>query len=297
MATAVGVGTLVPVVAGTGLRSKDGGRKGSSSATCLASSRSGLLCSSISAPPFKRSRISSVKKHVVRSMAQDLAEQIKEMAAAEKRWESQVKEGKVKSLSAKEAGYAVDLSGYTLLDVRPSSEHNKAYVKTSVWIPIFDVNKSMDPGTVLSKFSNFTMGGWWSGSPLMKYNERFMPDVVAKIPKSANVIVACQKGLRSLAACEQLYKAGYRNLFWLNGGFDAAQEGDLEREGSVPFKFAGLGGVSEFLGWTDVQREAVSKEGLGYRVMLFARLMSVVLAADLLFIGAQQLMRVLQEMR
>ncbi len=32
---------------------------------------------------------------------------------------------------------------------------------------------------------------------------------------------------RSLAACEQLYKAGYRNLFWLNGGFDAAQEGVL----------------------------------------------------------------------
>lgn len=31
--------------------------------------------------------------------------------------------------------------------------------------------------------------------------------------------------LRSLAACEQLYKAGYRNLFWLNGGLDAVQEG------------------------------------------------------------------------
>ncbi len=30
-----------------------------------------------------------------------------------------------------------------------------------------------------------------------------------------------------MAACEQLYKAGYRNLFWLNGGFDAAQEGVL----------------------------------------------------------------------
>jgi hypothetical protein len=71
------------------------------------------------------------------------------------------------------------------------------------------------------------VGGWWSGLPLMKYNERFMPDVVAQIPKSANLIVGCQKGLRSLAACEQLYKAGYRNLYWLNGGFDAVQEGVL----------------------------------------------------------------------
>ncbi|KAL3696052.1 hypothetical protein R1sor_010128 [Riccia sorocarpa] len=297
MATSVGVRTLVSIAAGSGVQSRDGASKGPSFATCLASSRNGLRGSSISATPVRRSQISSVKEQVVRSMAQDLAEQIKEMAAAEKRWESQVKEGKVKSLSAKEAGYAIDLSGYTLLDVRPSTEHKKAYVKNSVWIPIFDENKSMDPGTLLSKVSNFAMGGWWSGSPLMKYNERFMPDVVAKIPKSANVILACQKGLRSLAACEQLYRAGYRNLYWLNGGFDAAQEGDLEKEGSVPFKFAGIGGVSEFLGWTDVQREAVAKEGFGYRAMLFARLMSVVLAADLVFLGSQQLMRVLQEMR
>jgi hypothetical protein len=57
--------------------------------------------------------------------AQDLAEQIKEMKAAEKRWESQVKEGKVKSLTAKEAGYAIQLSNYSFLDVRPSTEHSK----------------------------------------------------------------------------------------------------------------------------------------------------------------------------
>ncbi|BBN02385.1 hypothetical protein MPTK1_2g14910 [Marchantia polymorpha subsp. ruderalis] len=297
MATTVGVGSLHPVAAFRGVQSANG-TQGTSYSTSLGSSRSGFRGGSVSAsPPSLQQTRAPVQKQIIRAMASDLAAQMKEMAAAEKRWESQVKEGKVKSLSAKEAGYAVDLSGYTLLDVRPSSERNKAYVKNSVWIPIFDINKSLDPGTILSKVSNFAMGGWWSGSPLMKYNERFMPDVVAKIPKSANVIVSCQKGLRSLAACEQLYKAGYRNLFWLNGGFDAAQEGDLEREGPEPFKFAGLGGVSEFLGWTDVQREAVSKEGIGYRAMLFARLMSVVLAADLLFVGGQQLMSYLQEMR
>ncbi|CAM6121162.1 unnamed protein product [Calypogeia fissa] len=228
---------------------------------------------------------------------QDLAQQIKEMAAAEKRWESQIRDGKVKSLSPKEAGYAVDLSGYTLLDVRPTSERNKAYVKSSTWVPIFENNKNLDPGTLLNKFSNFTMGGWWSGSPLMDYNGRFMPDVVSKIPKSANVVVACQTGLRSLAACEQLYKAGYRNLYWLNGGFDAAEEGDLQREGTTSFKFAGLGGVSEFLGWTDVQREAAKKEGWGFRAMLFGRLMAVVLGVDLLFVGGQQLAQFIQGLR
>ncbi|KAH9568902.1 hypothetical protein CY35_03G103200 [Sphagnum magellanicum] len=229
--------------------------------------------------------------------AQDLAEQIKEMKAAEKRWESQVKEGKVKSLTAKEAGYAIQLSNYSFLDVRPSTEHSKVYVKDSIWIPIYDVDKSLDPGTLLKKLSNFSMGGWWSGLPLMKYNERFMPDVVAQIPKSANLIVGCQKGLRSLAACEQLYKAGYRNLYWLNGGFDAVQEGDLEKEGSQPFNFAGIGGMSEFLGWTDVQRAEAAKQGITYRALLFARLLGVILAVDLFFLGAQRLGHYFQQLR
>ena len=29
---------------------------------------------------------------------------------------------------------------------------------------------------------------------------------------------------RSLAACELLYNAGYRNLFWIQGGLEAAEE-------------------------------------------------------------------------
>lgn len=34
----------------------------------------------------------------------------------------------MKSLSPKEAGYAIQLNGYTLLDVRPSSERSKVRV-------------------------------------------------------------------------------------------------------------------------------------------------------------------------
>eukprot|EP00850_Spirogloea_muscicola_P025401 SM002974S11252 [mRNA] locus=s2974:113:1050:- [translate_table: standard] len=155
-------------------------------------------------------------------------------------------------MSAKEAGYAVSLGTHTLLDVRPTTEHDKARVKNSVWLPAFDVNRSMDPGTAFNKLSSFLMGiqpllplpsgrlladrawqtdcergtgRWWSGAPVTKPNERFMPDLVQRIPKSTSVIVACQKGLRSLAVCEQMYKAGYRNLYWLNGGFDATEEG------------------------------------------------------------------------
>ena len=39
----------------------------------------------------------------------------------------QVREGKVKALTPREAGYAIQLSNKTLLDVRPSTEHKKVH--------------------------------------------------------------------------------------------------------------------------------------------------------------------------
>ncbi|GJN21489.1 hypothetical protein PR202_gb08969 [Eleusine coracana subsp. coracana] len=76
----------------------------------------------------------------------------------------------------------------------------------------------------------------------------------------------------SLAACEQLYNAGFENLFWVQGGLEAAEEEDFEREGPQPFKLAAIGGVSEFFGWTDQQRAQAAKEGLGYRLLFTGRL-------------------------
>ncbi|XP_058102002.1 rhodanese-like domain-containing protein 11, chloroplastic [Magnolia sinica] len=223
--------------------------------------------------------------------------QMKEMAAARKRWESLIREEKVKVLTPKEAGYAIQLSNKTLLDVRPSTEHKKAWVKGSTWIPIFDVDDRLDVGAVSKKITNFVMGGWWSGIPMFAYDNRFMSKVEEKFPKDIDLIVACQKGLRSLAACEQLYNAGYKNLFWVQGGLEAAEEEDLGREGPQPFKFAGIGGVSEFLGWTDQQRVAAAKEGWGYRLVFSARLVGLILFADGLFLGAQQVGHFLQDLR
>eukprot|EP00262_Sarcandra_glabra_P009599 TRINITY_DN24032_c0_g1_i1.p1 TRINITY_DN24032_c0_g1~~TRINITY_DN24032_c0_g1_i1.p1 ORF type:complete len:295 (+),score=60.38 TRINITY_DN24032_c0_g1_i1:119-1003(+) len=239
--------------------------------------------------------------HAVIRMAADdeeeLTKQMKEMAAARKRWESLIREEKVKALTPKEAGYAIQLSNKTLLDVRPSTEHQKAWVKGSTWIPIFDVNNTYDVATVSKKITNFVMGGWWSGIPMLAYDNQFISKVEEKFPKDTDLIVACQKGLRSLAACEQLYNVGYKNLFWVQGGLEAAEEEDLEREGPQPFKLAGIGGVSEFLGWTDQQRVAAAKEGWGYRLVFSARLVGIFLLADLLFIGAQQVGHYLQDLR
>jgi hypothetical protein len=52
--------------------------------------------------------------------------------------------------------------------------------------------------------------------------------VQAQIPKDKGVIMGCQKGLRSLAAAEQLSRAGYARVAWINGGFDTARPGDLK---------------------------------------------------------------------
>ncbi|KNA16980.1 hypothetical protein SOVF_084550 [Spinacia oleracea] len=223
--------------------------------------------------------------------------QMKDMAAARKRWEALVREGKVKPLTPREAGYAIQLSGKTLLDVRPASERNKAWVKGSDWIPIFDVDDRLDAGTLSKKATNFVMGGWWSGVPTLSYNGWFLSKVEEEFPKDTDLIVACQKGLRSLAACEQLCNAGYKNVFWVQGGLEAAEEEDLQREGSQPFKFAGIGGLSEFLGWTDQQRAAAAKEGWQYRLVFSARMVGLFIAADAFYLTAQQVVRYLQQVR
>ncbi|PON85224.1 Rhodanese-like domain containing protein [Trema orientale] len=223
--------------------------------------------------------------------------QVKDMAAARKRWEALVRDEKVKVLTPREAGYAIQLSNKTLLDVRPSTERQRAWVKGSTWISIFDVDDSLDPGTLSRKLTTFVMGGWWSGAPTLSYDSQFLSKVQEKFPKDTDLIVACQKGLRSLAACELLYNAGYTNLFWVQGGLEAAEEEDLAIEGPQPLKFAGIGGMSEFLGWTDQQRVAAAKEGWGYRLLFSARLVGVFLIADALFLGAQRVSSYIQDLR
>ena len=50
---------------------------------------------------------------------------------------------------------------------------------------------------------------------------------------------------RSLAAAEQLSKAGYGQLAWINGGLDSAQKGDLDSERADDLRYGGIGGLSE----------------------------------------------------
>jgi hypothetical protein len=142
------------------------------------------------------------------------------------------------------------------------------------------------------------MGGWWLGGVHMKPNPDFMRDVRASVPSDAKVIVACQKGLRSLAAAEQLAKAGFGELAWINGGLDTASKGDLEIEGPMDdLRYGGIGGLSEIMGYTDVQREKrtggkkkkISESKLLDTLEPAVKVALVVLALDSLWFLASQL--------
>jgi rhodanese-related sulfurtransferase len=144
----------------------------------------------------------------------------------------------VQNVSAKEAGKLVK-EGWVLLDVRPPTETANAKLVGAVEVPLFVPDNDYSPAGFLKQATNFGMGGWWLGGTHMKPNTQFLAEVQASIPKDASVVVACQKGLRSLAACEQLSRAGYGPLAWINGGFDTAQPGDLQTKDGVDIRLGG----------------------------------------------------------
>ena len=72
---------------------------------------------------------------------------------------------------------------------------------------------------LIKQSTAFGMGGWWLGGRHMVSNKKFMEEVEAQVPKDAKVIVCCQKGLRSLMACEQMVRLGFTEVAWLSGGF------------------------------------------------------------------------------
>lgn len=211
------------------------------------------------------------------------------MEAAEKRWESQIREGRVKNVTCAAAGQMMK-EGWTLIDVRPQSEHRKASVDGGISVPVFVDEEDISFGALVKQSTALGMGGWWLGGGHMKPNPQFLKQVKDQIPTDgAKVIVACQKGLRSLAACEQLSRAGYNDIAWINGGFDAARKEDLPVVSAPSLQYGGIGGLSEFLGWTDAQRQNSKSEGFigGFQNVL--KLAALVLLLDGLWFGYDQL--------
>jgi rhodanese-related sulfurtransferase len=224
-------------------------------------------------------RVGTQTQHVCRAAG----DYTQDLVDAEQRWKNQLREGRVKSVNARTAG-DLQKDGWTVLDVRPPTEVAKAGVEGAVEVPLYIPEDEVSPGAFLKNATAFGMGGWWIGGGHMKPNPNFMRDIVAKVPKDAKIVLGCQKGLRSLAAAEQLSKAGYGQLAWINGGFDAAAPTDLPVKGASDLRFGGIGGLSEILGWTDVQKQATKSEGFlggGFTIIKFA--IVIVILDGLLF--------------
>jgi len=205
------------------------------------------------------------------------------MRAAQEKWQDNIRQGRVRNVMSKDIKDLV-ADGWTILDVRPVEETEVVSIKDAVAVPLFEVDDGIDPGSLLKQMSAFGMGGWWLGGSHMKPNQQFMSQVQAKIPKDAKVLVTCQKGLRSLAACEQLSKAGYQQLGWINGGLDTVKMGDVETVQEKDLRYAGIGGLSSLLGWTEVQQEA--KKGIVPEDIL--KVAAGLVALDLLVFAYEQ---------
>ncbi|PNH06535.1 Rhodanese-like domain-containing protein 11, chloroplastic, partial [Tetrabaena socialis] len=151
-------------------------------------------------------------------------------------------------------------------------------------VPVFLEDEEVSLSSLIKRASAFGMGGWWLGGSHMVPNDKFLSLVQAQVPTSARLVVGCQKGLRSLAACEQLSLAGYETLAWVNGGFDSCKSGEVRTEGDVDIRYAGIGGLSEAIGWTVVQQEQNKALGSADGVL---KVVGLILVADLMLFAGE----------
>jgi hypothetical protein len=78
----------------------------------------------------------------------------------------------------------------------PRPGGRQAGVQGATEVPVYVVDEDMSPALLLKKASNLGLGGWWLGGTHMKPNKGFIGAVQQKVPKDAQLIVSCQKGLR-----------------------------------------------------------------------------------------------------
>ncbi|KAM3287755.1 rhodanese-like domain-containing protein 10 [Capsicum chacoense] len=174
-----------------------------------------------------------------------------------------IQSGKVRPVLPKEAGTAMELEGYILLDIRPEWEREKACVSGSLHVPLFLKDMDSSPITLLKKWVHFGYIGLWTGQNFTVINDKFVKQVEQKIPDkdNAKVLVACGEGLRSLMAISKLHEGEYKNLAWLAGGFNRSSDNDFPAvEGPEKLQYATIGGVSYYFLQVLILLQAVGKE-------------------------------------
>lgn len=82
------------------------------------------------------------------------------------------------------------------------------------------------------------------------------------------------------------HRVGFSTIAWINGGFDTARPGDLPTKGGKDIRYGGIGGLSEVLGWTEVQRQSLNGGFMGGSTNVL-KVFAVILAIDLLWLGSE----------
>ncbi|KAK6120263.1 hypothetical protein DH2020_045954 [Rehmannia glutinosa] len=159
-----------------------------------------------------------------------------------------IQSGAITPIVPKDAASAMESQGYTLLDIRPQWEREKARVSGSLHVPLFVEDMDNGPITLLKKWVHFGYIGPWTGQYFTMINPGFVEQVEKLVPdKDCKVLVACGEGLRSLVAATKLYKGGYKKLGWLAGGFNKAADNDFPSvEGTEKLQYATIGGASYY---------------------------------------------------
>lgn len=186
----------------------------------------------------------------------------------------------VYEVTASEARQLQRSNGVTLLDVRPEHEHKRASLEQSIaktiHVPLFCVEGVETPMRCFRSSVAFAFGGWWTGDPALVRNPSFERQVHAQVGSLHEpLLVLCQRGFRSLTACEMLALYGFTRVSWLSGGLEACDEGDLLAASGGDIRRAGEGGVSKLLGFSPFEQEELGTLPSIARFAVFALVLDV----------------------
>nr|AKM76380.1 rhodanese/cell cycle control phosphatase superfamily protein [Monsonia emarginata] len=167
-------------------------------------------------------------------------------------WRSYVIRAEVKYVSAEEAKKLVDSEGYSIVDVRDTSQFDRAHIKSCYHVPLFIENKDNDIGTIVKRTLHNNFSGLFYGLPFTKPNPEFVQTVKTQLPPESKVLIVCQEGLRSAAAADKLEQAGYENIACITSGLQSAKPGTFDSVGSTELQDAGKAGLVTIQG--DISR-------------------------------------------
>ncbi|KAI3965928.1 hypothetical protein MKX01_010885 [Papaver californicum] len=149
----------------------------------------------------------------------------------------------VNYVSSDEAKELVAAEGYAVLDVRDSSQYDRAHIKSCFHVPLFIEDKDNDPGTIVKRTVHNNFSGLFFGIPFTKPNTEFVKSVRNQFSPDSKVLLVCQEGLRSSAAANELEKAGFENISCITSGLQSVKPGTFESVGSAELQNAGKVGL------------------------------------------------------